>query len=84
MREVKKVTTTCRKLLIDTIFGNLLAAQKNMASAEKVDAKGLILLSRFILRILKQLDDEIIERQTETMIETTDWGGNVTIVTEEN
>lgn len=55
-----------------------------MASAEKVDAKGLILLSRFILRILKQLDDEIIERQTETMIETTDWGGNVTIVTEEN
>ena len=78
------MTTTCRKLLIDTIFDNLLAAQKNMASAEKVDAKGLILLSRFILRILKQLDDEIIERQTEPMIETTDWGGNVTIVTEEN
>ena len=34
---------------------------KNMASAEKVDAKGLILLSRFILRILKQLGDEAIE-----------------------
>ena len=32
-----------------------------MASAEKVDAKGLILLSRFILRILKQLGDEAIE-----------------------
>ena len=32
-----------------------------MASAEKVDAKGLILLSRFILRILKQQGDEAIE-----------------------
>ena len=34
---------------------------KNMASAEKVDAKGLVYLSRFILRLLKQLDDEVIE-----------------------
>lgn len=35
--------------------------KKNMASAEKVDAKRLVYLSRFILRLLKQLDDEVIE-----------------------
>lgn len=55
------MTTTRCKLFTDTVLNNLLDAQKNMASAEKVDAKGLILLSRFILRILKQLGDEAIE-----------------------
>ena len=34
---------------------------QSAASAEKVDAKGLVYLSRFILRLLKQLDDEVIE-----------------------
>lgn len=52
---------TRRKIYTDKILDNLLAAQKNMASAEKVDAKGLVYLSRFILRLLKQLDDEVIE-----------------------
>ena len=59
------MTTTRRKLFTDTFFGNLLDAQKNMASAEKVDARGLIQLSRFILHLLKQLDDEVIELGTE-------------------
>lgn len=59
------MTTTRRKLFTDTVFGNLLDAQKNMASAEKVDARGLIQLSRFILHLLKQLDDEVIELGTE-------------------
>ena len=55
------MTTTRCKLFTDTVLNNLLDAQKNMASAEKVDAKGLVYLSRFILRLLKQLDDEAIE-----------------------
>lgn len=59
------MTTTRRKLLTDSVLSNLLDAQKNMASAEKVDARGLILLSRFILRLLKKLDDEVIELRTE-------------------
>ena len=59
------MTTTRCKLFTDTVLNNLLDAQKNMASAEKVDAKRLILLSRFILRLLKQLDDEVIELSAE-------------------
>ena len=43
---------TRRKIYTDKILDNLLDAQKNMASAEKVDAKGLVYLSRFILRLL--------------------------------
>lgn len=62
---MKKMTATRRKLFTDTVLSNLLDAQKNMASAEKVDARGLILLSRFILRLLKKLDDEVIELRTE-------------------
>ena len=46
-----------RKMLMDEVLNNLLTAQKNMASAETTNAKGLILLSRFILRVLKQRDD---------------------------
>ena len=42
------MTTTRCKLFTDTVLNNLLDAQKNMASAEKVDARGLIRLSRFI------------------------------------
>ena len=49
-----------RQALTDEVLNNLLTAQKNMASAETTDAKGLILLSRFILHVLKQLDDEVI------------------------
>lgn len=54
-----------RKMLTDNVIDNLLVAQKNMASAEKVDSKGLVYLSRFILRLLKQLDNELIELGTE-------------------
>ena len=56
---------TRRKIYTDKILDNLLDAQKNMASAEKVDSKGLVYLSRFILRLLKQLDNELIELGTE-------------------
>ena len=54
-----------RKMLTDNVIDNLLVAQKNMASAETVDARSLTLLSRFILRLLKQLDNELIELGTE-------------------
>ena len=57
-------TTRC-KLFTDMVLGNLLDAQKNMASAEKVDAIGLILLSKFLLRLLEKLDDELIQLGTE-------------------
>lgn len=50
-----------RKMLTDNVIDNLLVAQKNMASAETVDVRSLILLSRFILCLLKQLDNELIE-----------------------
>lgn len=59
------MNTTRRKFFTDEILGNLLNAQKNMASAEKVDARGLVLLSRFLLRILKKLGDETIELSAE-------------------
>ena len=54
-----------RKMLTDNVIDNLLVAQKNMASAETVDVRSLILLSRLILRLLKQLDNELIELGTE-------------------
>lgn len=59
------MTATRCKLFTDTVLNNLLDAQKNMASAEKVDARGLIRLSRFILRLLEQLDDEVVELASE-------------------
>ena len=59
------MTTTRCKLFTDTVLNNLLDAQKNMASAEKVDARELIRLSRFILRLLEQLDDEVVELASE-------------------
>lgn len=59
------MTTTRCKLFTDTVLNNLLDAQKNMASAEKVDARWLIRLSRFILRLLEQLDDEVVELASE-------------------
>ena len=43
------------------ILTNLADAQKNMASSEKVDARGLILVSKFLLRLLDKLDDEILD-----------------------
>lgn len=36
-----------------------------MASAEKVDARGLVYLSRFLLRLLEKLDDELVQLSTE-------------------
>ncbi len=47
------------------ILTNLADAQKNMASAENVDARGLILLSKFLLRLLDKLDDEMVQLVTQ-------------------
>lgn len=49
----------------DTVLNNLLEAQKNMATAEKVDAIGLILLNRFLLRLLEKLDDKLVQLAAE-------------------
>ena len=42
-------------------ISNLLTAQKNMASSEQIDAKGIIKLTRFLLRLLEQTDDKLIQ-----------------------
>ena len=47
------------------ILTNLADAQKNMASSEKVDARGLILVSKFLLRLLNKLDDEMVQLVTQ-------------------
>lgn len=54
-----------KKMVQRQILNILLDAQKNMASAEKVDARGLVYLSRFLLRLLEKLDDELIQLSTE-------------------
>lgn len=54
-----------QKMVQRQVLYTLLDAQKNMASAEKVDARGLVYLSRFLLRLLKKLDDELIQLSTE-------------------
>lgn len=59
------MTYSRKRILQDAILNNLADAQKNMASAEKVDARGLILLSRFLLRLLEKLDDEFIQLGSE-------------------
>lgn len=59
------MTCSRKRILQGTILNSLADAQKNMASAEKVDAIGLILLSKFLLRLLEKLDDELIQLGTE-------------------
>ena len=54
-----------KKMVQRKILNILLDAQKNMASAEKVDARGLVYLSRFLLHLLEKLDDELIQLSTE-------------------
>ena len=54
-----------RKMLMDEVLDNLVVAQRIMARAEITDADGLILLSRFILRVLKQMDDEVVDLDPE-------------------
>ncbi len=54
-----------QKMVQRQVLYTLLDAQKNMASAEKVDARGLVYLSRFLLRLLEKLDDELIQLSTE-------------------
>lgn len=49
----------------DTVLNNLLEAQKNMTAAEKLDAIGLILFSRFLLRLLEKLDDKLVQLTAE-------------------
>lgn len=50
-----------KQIMQDEILGNLMEAHKKMASAEKADVKTLIRLSRYLLRLLNHLDDEIIQ-----------------------
>lgn len=54
-----------KKMVQRQVLYTLLDAQKNMASAEKVDARGLVYLSRFLLRRLEKLDDELVQLSTE-------------------
>ena len=54
-----------KKMVQRQVLYTLLDAQKNMASAEKVDARGLFYLSRFLLRLLEKLDDELVQLSTE-------------------
>ena len=54
-----------QKMVQRQILNVLLDAQKNMASTEKVDAIGLVYLSRFLLRLLEKLDDELVQLSTE-------------------
>ena len=50
-----------KRIMQGAILTNLADAQKNMASSEKVDVRGLILVSKFLLRLLDKLDDEILD-----------------------
>lgn len=54
-----------KKMVQRQVLNILLDAQKNMASTEKVDARGLVYLSRFLLRLLEKLDDELVQLSTE-------------------
>ena len=54
-----------KKMVQRQVLYTLLDAQKNMASAEKVDSRGLVYLSRFLLRLLEKLDDELVQLSTE-------------------
>ncbi len=54
-----------QKMVQRQVLNVLLDAQKNMASTEKVDARGLVYLSRFLLRLLEKLDDELVQLSTE-------------------
>ncbi len=46
---------------INKLIDNLLFAQEKMASAEKVDARGLILLTRYLWKLIHQLPDDLVE-----------------------
>lgn len=46
--------------LTDEVISNLLQAHKTMAIAEEVDVKGLIALSRYLLRLIQKGDDELV------------------------
>lgn len=54
-----------KRMVQRQVLNVLLDAQKNMASTEKVDARGLVYLSRFLLRLLEKLDDELVQLSTE-------------------
>ena len=53
------------QVLTDEVLNNLLIAQRSMAYTGTTDADGLIRLSRFILRISKQLNDEVVDLYSE-------------------
>lgn len=66
MRKERGETLKCsrKRIMQGAILTNLATAQ-NMASAEKVDARGLILVSKFLLRLLNKLDDEMVQLVTQ-------------------
>ena len=47
--------------LTDEVISNLLQAHKVMATAEKVDVRGLISLSRYLLCLIQKCDDDLIK-----------------------
>ena len=47
--------------LTDEVISNLLQAHKAMATAEKVDARGLIALTKYLLRLAQKCDDDLIK-----------------------
>ena len=47
--------------LTDEVISNLLQAHKAMATAEKVDVRGLISLSRYLLCLIQKCDDDLIK-----------------------
>lgn len=47
--------------LTDEVISNLLQAHKAMATAEKVDVRGLLTLTRYLLRLAQKCDDDLIK-----------------------
>lgn len=47
--------------LTDEVISNLLQAHKAMATAEKVDVRGLLILTRYLLRLAQKCDDDLIK-----------------------
>ena len=46
-------------------WSNLKTESLQERDDEKVDARGLVYLSRFLLRLLEKLDDELVQLSTE-------------------
>lgn len=56
-----KLVKSKRDAWENQLVENLLNAQSQMARQEHVDAKGLVILSKFLWKLIHQLPDELIE-----------------------